>query len=681
MNQIAPYTNTVIDLLIVVVLIVGIRQFRAPRGARRGNFTAAFALGCAFFLVLFRNGIIDIFTVVISLFAGSVLGYAVARRVNMIQIPAMVAFQNGAGGVAAFIVSLLELTRGGVQMPLINQVSGVLGLCIGSLTFSGSMVASAKLANKMRQTPQILNKHSFLVLVNVLALVIVGLAALFAPEGVRAPLFILQILLGLVFGVLFSIRIGGADMPVLISLLNATTGLAAALCGMVIANQLLIAAGATVLASGSILTYVMCKAMNRNLGSILIPSAKAPSAPKEQPAETQGAFMPQGGLENPEPEEKKEKEGADDLSRAANVLANAREVIIVPGYGMALAQAQEEVVAMAGHMTELGKKVSYAIHPVAGRMPGHMNVLLAEAGVEYEMLMEMDDVNPLFASTDAVLVVGACDVVNPAAIDAEGTPISGMPILHAHEAANIVCCNFDEKPGYSGVENPLYRNEKTIMLPGDAKNSIRQIMDKWTQKEDTEAAETAETADETPEAEAESSADKLLKACEVLEKAEKVIIVPGYGMALAQAQFKVVELAELLEERGVETMFAIHPVAGRMPGHMNVMLAEAEVDYDKLLEMDAANEKFPETDAVLIFGACDVVNPAAIRTEGTPISGMPILMAHEAGSVIVCNYDANPGYSGEENPLYEDKKSITLFGDALETAGKLIDGLRFPGAG
>lgn len=480
MNQALQYTNTGIDLLIVVVLIIGIRQFRAPRGARRGNLTAAFALVCAFFLVLFRNGVIDIFTVVISLFAGSVLGYAVAGRVNMIQIPAMVAFQNGAGGVAAFIVSLLELTRGGMQMPVINQVSGVLGLCIGALTFSGSMVASAKLANKMGQTPQILNKHSFLVLINVLALVIVGIAALFAPQGIRAPLFILQILLGLAFGVLFSIRIGGADMPVLISLLNATTGLAAALCGMVIANQLLIAAGATVLASGSILTYVMCKAMNRNLGSILIPAAKAPAAPKEQPAETQGAFMPQGGAENPEPEEKKEKEGANDLTRAAHVLENAREVIIVP----------------------------------------------------------------------------------------------------------------------------------------------------------------------------------------------------GYGMALARAQFKVVELADLLEERGVETMFAIHPVAGRMPGHMNVMLAEAEVDYDKLLEMDVANEKFPETDAVLIFGACDVVNPAAIQTEGTPISGMPILMAHEAGSIIVCNYDSKPGYSGEENPLYEDQKSITLFGDALETADKLIHDLR-----
>ena len=483
MNQIMPYANTGIDLLIVVVLIIGIRQFRAPRGARRGNLTAAFALGCAFLLVLFRNGIIDIVTVVISLFAGSVLGYAVAGKVNMIQIPAMVAFQNGAGGVAAFIVSLLELTRGGVQMPLINQVSGVFGLCIGSLTFSGSMVASAKLANKMRQTPQILNKHSFLVLVNVLAFVIVGLAALFAPVGIRAPLFILQILLGLFFGILFSIRIGGADMPVLISLLNATTGLAAALCGMVISNQLLIAAGATVAASGSILTYVMCKAMNRNLGSILIPGARAVSDPEEQSAETQGAF-PYLKSGNPsEPEKKTEKNSADDLAGAA----------------------------------------------------------------------------------------------------------------------------------------------------------------------------------------------------EVLKRARKVIIVPGYGMAVSRAQFKVVELADLLEERGVETMFAIHPVAGRMPGHMNVMLAEAEVDYDKLLEMDDANERFPETDAVLIFGACDVVNPAAIQTEGTPISGMPILTAHEAGNVIVCNYDANPGYSGEANPLYEDKKSITLFGDALETAGKLIDVLRSSG--
>jgi len=463
------FTTLIIDLLIVLVLIVGIWQFRAPIGARRGNLTAAFALGCAFLLILFRNGVIDIGTVGLSLFAGSVLGFVVAQRVSMIQIPAMVAFQHGAGGIAAFLVSLLELTRGLPGLPLINQVSGILGLSIGSLTFSGSMIASAKLANKMRQTPQILPKHSLFVLLNALLLVAVGLSALFAPLEIRLPLFILQIGLGVVFGVVFSIRIGGADMPVLISFLNATAGLAAAFCGMVIENQLLIAFGATVAASGSILTHIMCKAMNRKLSRVFVPQKQRLDSRKPQPAQGCAPSISAGTEKGPD--------RASDLAKAVDLLRRAQKVIIVPGYGMALAQAQQEVVALAQYLLDQGKEVQYAIHPVAGRMPGHMNVLLAEAGVEYDMLVEMDEINPLFASTDAVLVVGACDVVNPSAIEVEGTPISGMPIMLTHQAKNIICCNFDQKPGYSGVENSLYSNEKTIMLLGDAKASIHNIMD------------------------------------------------------------------------------------------------------------------------------------------------------------------------------------------------------------
>lgn len=658
MNSI-QFTTLIIDLLIILVLIVGIWQFRAPAGARRGNLTAAFALGCAFLLILFRNGVIDIGTVVLSLFVGSMLGFIVAQRVSMIQIPSMVAFQHGAGGIAAFLISLLELTRGLPGLPLLNQVSGVLGLSIGSLTFSGSMIASAKLANKMRQTPQILPKHTLLVLLNALLLAAVGLTALLAPLEMRLPFFIFQIGLGIVFGVLFSIRIGGADMPVLISFLNATAGLAAAFCGMVIENQLLIAFGATVAASGSILTHVMCKAMNRKLSRVFVPQKQGPASQKLQPVQGIDPSI-SAGIE-------KEPDRDSDLAQAVDLLRQAQKVIIVPGYGMALAQAQQEVVNLAQYMLDQGKEVRYAIHPVAGRMPGHMNVLLAEAGVEYDMLVEMDEVNPLFASTDAVLVVGACDVVNPSAIEIEGTPISGMPIMLTHQAKSIICCNFDQKPGYSGVENSLYSNEKTTMLLGDAKASIQNIMNHLAFEETPESA--------SPGSE-QTASDGIQDAVDILTAANKVIIVPGYGMALAQAQFKVAELASLLEEMGAETLFAIHPVAGRMPGHMNVVLAEAEVDYDKLLEMDAANTKFPDADAVLIFGACDVVNPTAIEKAGTPISGMPILMAHEAKKVIICNYDEKPGYSGEENPLYVDEKSILLFGDALQTANKLIDLLR-----
>jgi NAD(P) transhydrogenase subunit beta len=263
-----------------------------------------------------------------------------------------------------------------------------------------------------------------------------------------------------VFGALFAARIGGADMPVLISLLNATAGLAAAFCGVTIANRLLIVAGATVASSGSILTIMMCRAMNRSLaniffgGPIATPSRAAPPIPTEparQPAVTSRE---------------------DRIDAVISAALGARSVIVVPGYGMALAQAQAEVVRLGKFLETRGVEVRFAIHPVAGRMPGHMNVLLAEADVDYEKLLEIEDANRAFPETDLVLVVGACDVVNPAALEVEGTPLSGMPILMAHQARAVAVCNLDEKPGYSGVANPLYRSERTHMLLGDALQTI-----------------------------------------------------------------------------------------------------------------------------------------------------------------------------------------------------------------
>ena len=651
----------IIDFSVIAVLIVGIWQFRAPRGARFGNLMAAFALLCAFILVLYRNGIIDAGTVVLALLVGSIAGYAVARAVSMIQIPAMVAFQHGAGGIAAFLVSLVELTRGAHALALINEVSGLLGLTIGSLTFSGSMIAGAKLANKMRQTPQVLPAHNYLVLTNLVVLLAIGFTALCAPNDVKVYLFVVQIALSALFGILFSIRIGGADMPVLISFLNATAGLAASFCGMVIENQLLIAFGATVAASGSILTHVMCKAMNRSLLRVFVPHTE-----KRANARIEMPDAGSGGPGQTMATDSRQVDTDHRFAKAAGIVADARKVIIVPGYGMALAQAQLAVVALAKKMAAMGKDVKYAIHPVAGRMPGHMNVLLAEAGVDYDMLVEMDAINPEFRTTDLVLVVGACDVVNPAAIDVSGTPISGMPILLTHEAKNVVCCNLDDKPGYSGVPNPLYEKSNTVMLPGDAKKTVHQLLD-------TLAGEKPEKGTTTA---GDNAPDRTADAVRALASAKKVVIIPGYGMALAQAQFKVVELASLLEKRGTGVKYAIHPVAGRMPGHMNVMLAEAEVDYENLLEMDMANPQFAETDVALVLGACDVVNPAAMDTKGTPISGMPILMAHKAKKIIVCNYDKSPGYSGVENPLYDNNKTILLLGDAKETASNLITSLR-----
>ncbi|MFZ0614052.1 MAG: NAD(P)(+) transhydrogenase (Re/Si-specific) subunit beta [Desulfobacterales bacterium] len=457
-----------IDFSVILLLIVGIWLFREPRKARLGNLAAALALLCAFVLVLYRNGIIDAGTVVISLVVGAIAGYAVARKISMIQIPSMVAIQNGAGGAAALIVSLVELTRDVHTLDWIRGTSGVIGLAVGSLTFSGSMIAAAKLANKIRQTPQILPAHDLFVLVNIAAILGVGAASFYMPAGAAVYLYLAQIVLAASLGILFSIRVGGADMPVMISFLNAMTGVAAALCGMVIENQLLIAFGATVAASGSILTHAMCKAMNRNMFRVFLPAKQSGKLEKEINTRDLRAQAMTSVTNIAGPGHR--------LAEAVGNIMDAQRIIIIPGYGMALAKAQQEVAALTKKLTALGKNVRYAIHPVAGRMPGHMNVLLAEAEVDYDDLLEMDEVNPQFAETDVAMVFGACDVVNPAAMQREGTPISGMPILMAHDARKIIICNFDKNPGYSGVPNPLYDDAKTIMLLGDAKESAGTLL-------------------------------------------------------------------------------------------------------------------------------------------------------------------------------------------------------------
>jgi len=658
--------NLFLDFCVISILIIGIWLFRWPHRAKFGNLTAAFALACAAALILYRNGIMHPNIVLLSLVIGSVAGFWVARRITMIQIPAMVAFQHGAGGIAAFFLSLAELMRGSQHLGMMNEISGLLGLAIGSLTFSGSMIASGKLSNKLGQTPLILPKHTLLVLINLIGIITLIIAALFAPMESRIYLYILIIFMSILFGVIFSIRIGGADMPVLISFLNATAGVAAAFCGMIIENKLLISCGATVAASGSILTHVMCKAMNRSLYKVFIPveifspKNKITEEDKTDTDSIEPKVNHQQTIQNKQSIENK------SFQKVLEYALDANKVIIVPGYGMAVAQAQFAVIELSNLMISMGKDVTFAIHPVAGRMPGHMNVLLAEAGIEYDLLKEMDDINPEFKSTDFSLVIGACDVVNPAAIETDGSPISGMPILLTHESKHVVCCNLDDKPGYSGVNNPLYENNNTTLLLGNAKETIEQLVENLSKT--TPAVEEISNQDDHKK--------PLDSAIAALLSAKKIIIIPGYGMALAQAQFKVVELASILESMGVNVKFAIHPVAGRMPGHMNVLLAEAEVDYDKLYEIDDINPEFKQTDVVLVFGACDVVNPSAMDTEGTPISGMPILMAHDAKRILICNFDAKPGYSGVENTLYKDQKTIMMLGDAASTAKDLIDALK-----
>ncbi|HOJ72922.1 MAG TPA: NAD(P)(+) transhydrogenase (Re/Si-specific) subunit beta [Phycisphaerae bacterium] len=481
-----------VDLAIVILLMIGISWFRNPKAARKGNAAAALALAVAIIVVLVRFPVQPVSLVVIFAALGAVTGWGLARSVNMVQIPAMVAVQNGMGGLASFLVAGVELTRAaGGPLPAANSLAGLLGVAVGTVTFSGSMVAAGKLANRIRQTPVKVPGHNAILSTLSAAAVVLIVIALRLDHTTTSRLSI-AILVGLTaaVGILFSLRVGGADMPVLISFLNSASGLAAALCGMAIGNWLLIACGAIVGVSGTLLTLVMCQAMNRSLRAILVGREAAPAAatPSSVPAPATvtadaAATAPESATastvsvtDGPEVENVSAAT-ADPFESAVAALTGAQRVIIIPGYGMALADAQEEVVGLSDKLVEAGKDVIFAIHPVAGRMPGHMHVLLAEADVDYTRIRELKDVNPLFSETDVALIVGACDVVNPAAIAATGTPISGMPILRADEARTVIVCNLDDKPGYSGVENPLYRDPRTLMLLGDAKDTVSRLLE------------------------------------------------------------------------------------------------------------------------------------------------------------------------------------------------------------
>lgn len=470
------------DIAVSLILILGISQFRTPRGARIGNLIAAFALACAIVMVLVRHSPVSTFTLSFAAAVGLAVGWWLASRVNMIQIPAMVAFQHCMGGVAALLVSYVELTReGDAPLPVMGAVAALLGLLIGAATFSGSMVAAAKLANRIRQTPVVLHGHNIALAALCGAVFFLMVVAGIASDAAAVRALLVAVIGGsIALGILFSVRIGGADMPVLISFLNATAGLAASFCGVAIDNRLLIVCGATVAASGSVLTHIMCRAMNRHLISVFtgrlqpnLPETLTPTAAAEA-----GKLMAVVETEVANEPPARPAQAVDPFARALAVLQSARRIIIIPGYGMALAEAQGEVSRLADKLTGMGREVIFAVHPVAGRMPGHMHVLLAEAEVDYGMIRELKDVNAQLANADLALIVGACDVVNPSAIERPDTPISGMPILRAHEAKSVIVCNLDDRPGYSGVENPLYRDPKTVLLLGDAKRTIDRLLER-----------------------------------------------------------------------------------------------------------------------------------------------------------------------------------------------------------
>ena len=644
----------VIAAVLALAILYGLNLMSNVKTAVRGNILSAAAMACAILITMYKDNSLGSPTLWVAIALGTVFGLFLSNKVKMIQMPQLVAFLHGFGGGAAALVGLIMLTDVGTPSAF-HRIDACLALCSGMTTIAGSFVAAGKLHQLLPQRPIVLSNHSriinILLGIMLVALCIYNIAPTFLPWFFIFVMFAT----GALFGIVFTIRVGGADMPITISLLNSMGGISCAIAGFAVSDPLLIAVGGIVGSAGLMLTRVMCKAMNRKLMPILLgqssvagksgvrtaAAAKAPAsqAPKAaQPAQA----------------------AAQKDAEIAKLLTTAKNVIIVPGYGMALAQAQHKVKQLADVLEEHGATVNYAIHPVAGRMPGHMNVLLAEANVDYEHLLEMDTVNPMFADADLVIIVGANDVVNPAANTAEGTPIYGMPILEADKAKAVIICNYDEKPGYAGVDNPLYTKPGVIMMLGDAAQTVGNLVKL------ASGAAPAASAEAAPEkAEAQD-------ATQALKTAKNVIIVPGYGMALAQAQHKVKQLADVLEEHGATVNYAIHPVAGRMPGHMNVLLAEANVDYEHLLEMDTVNPMFADADLVIIVGANDVVNPAANTAEGTPIYGMPILEADRAKAVIICNYDEKPGYAGVDNPLYTKPGVTLLLGDAGASLDKLL---------
>ena len=447
-------------LITIVTFILALRFLSNPATARRGNQIGAAGMLLAIIVTFAQNEVVSYWEIAVGMAVGGTFGAVAARKVHMTAMPQMVALFNGVGGGAAALISLAEFhlhapDPGTLQWDISTAI--MLSAIIGSISFSGSLVAFAKLQELIRGRPIVYplqQPTNALVFAGVLA---VGIAI---AAGAEQQWLIWALIGGsALFGVLFVLPIGGADMPVVISLLNAFTGLAAAATGFELENNVLIVSGMLVGASGTFLTIMMGRAMNRSIANVLFGAfgQLAPATAAAAAGATDGQVR---------------SASAEDV---AVMLAYAHKVVFVPGYGMAVAQAQHDVRALADVLEARGVEVSYAIHPVAGRMPGHMNVLLAEANVPYPQLKEMDEANAEFPRTDVALVIGANDVVNPDARNNTGSPIYGMPILNVDESQQVVVLKRSMSPGFAGIDNPLFVNPKTVMLFGDAKESVDKL--------------------------------------------------------------------------------------------------------------------------------------------------------------------------------------------------------------
>ena len=479
----------IISAILAVLVLAGISMMSKVKTAVAGNLLSALAMLCGIVATLLFTGVVSVWTIYVSILIGALAGSLLAVRVRMIQMPQTVALFNGLGGGASALVGILSLHGDSAFV----RFTALLAVTVGMVTLVGSLVAAGKLHRILPQKPVVWKGHSLCTLL-FLALTLGFVAAGIFAHGVGLTVCLAGAFVSAsLFGLWFSLRVGGADMPITISLLNSLSGVAGSIAGMAIGDVFLVAVGGIVGASGLLLTQIMCHAMNRKLMSILTGGTMKPSIPTPVIEENEELVQRIMDLEKKIKELEamvadlearvKALDGqliaapCEEAPTAASVLSKAKDVIIVPGYGMALAQAQHQVRQLADKLESHGARVRFAIHPVAGRMPGHMNVLLAEADVDYEKLYEMDAINEDFKNADAVVVIGANDVLNPAARNAVGTPIYGMPVLNVDEAPEVIVCNFDLKPGYAGVDNPIYSREKGVYLElGDAKETLMRLM-------------------------------------------------------------------------------------------------------------------------------------------------------------------------------------------------------------
>ena len=478
----------ILSAILAVLVLAGISMMSKVKTAVAGNLLSAFAMLCGIVATLLFAGVVSVWTIYVSILIGALAGSLLAARVKMIQMPQTVALFNGLGGGASALVGLLSV-HGGAFV----RFTALLAVAVGMVTLVGSLVAAGKLHRVLPQKPVVWKGHALCTLLFLALTLGFVVAGIFVQGAGLTVCLVGAFVSASLFGLWFSLRVGGADMPITISLLNSLSGVAGSIAGMAIGDVFLVAVGGIVGASGLLLTQIMCRAMNRKLMSILTGGTMSPSVPTPVIEENEQLVERIMDLEKKIKELEamvadlearvKALDGqlnaapAEETPTAASVLSKAKDVIIVPGYGMALAQAQHQVRQLADKLESRGARVRFAIHPVAGRMPGHMNVLLAEADVDYEKLYEMDAINDDFKNADAVVVIGANDVLNPAARNAVGTPIYGMPVLNVDQAPEVIVCNFDLKPGYAGVENPIYSREKGVYLElGDAKETLMRLM-------------------------------------------------------------------------------------------------------------------------------------------------------------------------------------------------------------